>query len=479
MQIKNISLHKVIEYIFYSLVFLLPWQTRWIYYYGKLNGGQWEYGTLSLFGTEIVLWTIFLLSLFVSKRRSAGVPCDETPAGHDFGAKLGAKKEARLPLLEPWKPKPSFWKPSFHTALILFATYFLFSFFWSLDKKIAIYYTLHIIEALILIHLILKIKFDYKKLFYIILTSSFIQAILGIYQFSNQFVSANKWLGIARQHPSDLGVSVVGTVLRRWLRAYGSFTHPNILAGFLAVGFLAGLYLVINHKVENKKQLYGKLVLVFANLIVFLGLLLTFSRAAWISLFIVMLICCYFIFRGRNKIAKNNLKLFLFYCLLLTALIVFVFREPFLSRTGLVEERLESKSTTERLVYYKDSWELIKKNPLFGVGVGNYTLAVHDLLDSSRQQSWAYQPVHNIFVLMFAELGAIGFLLFLYLLFKIFFKIKNGGSLEIEPPREFIFYFLLLILLLGLFDHYLWTSYFGVMLLWLVVGLAIKKQEND
>ncbi|MFH1564876.1 MAG: O-antigen ligase family protein [bacterium] len=469
MQIKNINLNKIVEYIFYSFIFLLPWQTRWIYQYGQLNGGQWEYGTLSLFGTEILLWAIFLLSLFLKNRRSLlRRDCDGAEsAGHKSPARESLAR--RLPR-------------GIYVSIILFIVYFLTSIFWSLNKTLTIYSIFHIIEALILIYLILKIKLDYKKLFYAILASAFIQAVLGIYQFSNQFVSANKWLGIASQNPSELGVSVVGTEWCRWLRAYGSFTHPNILAGFFALGFLVGLYLIINHKVENKKQLYGKLILVLTNLIIFLGLLLTFSRSAWISLFIVMLVCCYSVFRKHNKIAKNNLKLFLFYCLLLTTLIVFVFKDPFLSRTSVVEQRLESKSTTERLAYYKDSLELIKKNFILGVGAGNYTLAVHDLLDSSRQPSWVYQPVHNVFVLFFVEMGAVGFLLFLYLLFKIVLIIKNGGStskMEVQPPREFIIYFLLLILFLGLFDHYLWTSYFGLMLLGIIIGILVKKREND
>lgn len=477
MKIENINLNKIVEYFFYSFIFLLPWQTRWIYQYGSLNGGQWEYGTFSLFGTEILLWIIFLLTLFISsKRRSTKVLDKETPTEHESGA----EKEIRFPR----------WKSDFHAPIILFITYALIAIFWSLDKKIAIYYTLHIIEALILIYLILKINFNHKKLFYAIFASAFIQAVLGIYQFSIQFVAGNKWLGIAGQNPSELGVSVVGTAWRRWLRAYGSFTHPNILAGFLVLGFLVGLYLIINHKVENKKQFYGKLILVLSNLIIFLGLLLTFSRAAWISLSVVMLVCCHFVFRGRNKVAKKNLALFSVYCLLLTILIVSVFSEPFLSRTGVVEQRLESKSTTERLAYYKDSWELIKKNPILGVGVGNYTLAVHDLLDPSRQPSWVYQPVHNVFVLIFAELGAVGFLLFLYLLFKVFLKSLYGDStkgwasnLRLEPSQSegiklFLFCFLILILTLGMFDHYLWTSYFGVMLLGVIVGMVIKGEES-
>ena len=42
-------------------LFLLPWQTRWFYQSGSLNGGYWEYGTFSLYGTQILLWLIIIL----------------------------------------------------------------------------------------------------------------------------------------------------------------------------------------------------------------------------------------------------------------------------------------------------------------------------------------------------------------------------------------------------------------------------------
>jgi O-antigen ligase len=464
MKIKNINFNKTIEYLFYLLIFLLPWQTRWIYHYGQLNGGTWEYGTFSLFGTEILLWTIFLLSFFIKKKH-------------------GAEKEARLPR----------WKSGFHAAIILFATYSLISIFWSLDKQLASYYVLHIIEALILVYLIFKINFNYKKLFYVIFASAFVQASLGVWQFANQFVAGNKWFGMASQHPSTLGVSVVGTEWRRWLRIYGAFSHPNVLAGFLSVGFLAGLYFVIKNAFETKKDLYEKIAVLLASLIIFLAILFTFSRASWVSLFFVVFLCSLIVFTKKERRSKKNLKLFFMYCLLLTFLIVSVFKDPFLRRFGVVEDKLETKSTTERISYYQDSWDLIKKNPVFGVGAGNYTLAIHDTLDPNARW-WIYQPVHNFFVLVFVELGAIGFLLLLFILYQLILKInfelrrdiifrKETGEIEIKTEKAnninfFLFYSFILILLLGLFDHYLWTSYFGVMLFWFVIGLVAKSGEE-
>ena len=58
---KNFS--KIIEYLFYLFVLLLPLQTRWIWHYGKLGDGQSQYLTYSLYGTEILLALILILAL--------------------------------------------------------------------------------------------------------------------------------------------------------------------------------------------------------------------------------------------------------------------------------------------------------------------------------------------------------------------------------------------------------------------------------
>ena len=58
------KLEKIIEYGLYLLVFLLPMQTRWIIKTGELNGGYWEYGTISLYSTDILLAVLLVLFVF-------------------------------------------------------------------------------------------------------------------------------------------------------------------------------------------------------------------------------------------------------------------------------------------------------------------------------------------------------------------------------------------------------------------------------
>src|SRR3989339_1154122 len=61
LKLRLMSLNKTINYLLLLFLFLLPWQSRIVYERGYLNGGYWEYGSLSLFATEILLWLIVVL----------------------------------------------------------------------------------------------------------------------------------------------------------------------------------------------------------------------------------------------------------------------------------------------------------------------------------------------------------------------------------------------------------------------------------
>ena len=69
---EKISIQKIISWGFYLMVFLLPWQTSWLAQAGELNGGFWEYGTFSLYATDLLF--LLTLLLFVSWQFDRGVP---------------------------------------------------------------------------------------------------------------------------------------------------------------------------------------------------------------------------------------------------------------------------------------------------------------------------------------------------------------------------------------------------------------------
>ena len=56
------------------------------------------------------------------------------------------------------------------------------------------------------------------------------------------------------------------------------------------------------------------------------------------------------------------------------------------------QERLELKSSTERIVLQSQALELSSNNWFLGIGVNNYVVAVYEKVDNNLNV-WEYQPV--------------------------------------------------------------------------------------
>ena len=452
---------KTIEYLFYLFIFLLPWQTRWIWHYGSLNGGQSEYLTFSLYGTEILLWLILLLTIIY---------------------KIKVKDEEASIL--------NYKILDFYILFGLLVAVSLLSLVWAIDKQLSLYYIVKLLNGLALLIFIINFKFSYKKVGLAIVASGFVQGVLAIFQFLTQKVWASKWLGMAEQLPQTLGVSVVESGGVRWLRAYGSLAHPNILGGFLAICCLVLVILLIlaRHKWE-------KVLLLVIWPIILAGLFFTFSKSAFLALIVGFLFLSVFIFFSYENKAKIILSQLIFSGFLVLAVLTLFYSQLVFTRLN-GEERLEQKSITDRTLYFEQAKDLIQINWLKGVGLGNYTLALYNNLP---EKQWAgyYQPVHNVYILVATELGIFGFIIFIIIIIEVLRKIwsfkidYNFKLLAVFKNFEFkeIYHFyknhffwllgltgiLIAILILMAFDHYFWTMWFGICLWWLCLGLWLKQ----
>jgi len=455
------KLAKTIEYLFYLFIFLLPWQTRWIWHYGSLNGGQSEYLTFSLYGTEILLWLILFLSIIYKikvKDEEAGI--------------LNYK------ILD------------FYILFSMLIVVAGLSIFWAADKQVTLFYLIKMLEGLALLIFIINFKFSYKKVGQAIVLAGFVQGALAIWQFLTQQVWASKWLGMAEQLPQTLGVSVVEANGMRWLRAYGSLAHPNILAGFLVV---CCLFLVVLLILTRKK--WEKILLWVCWPVILAGLFFTFSRGAFLAFGVGFLFLSIFIFLSYETKAKIIFSQLIFSGFLVLAVLTLFYSSLVFTRLN-GEARLEQKSMADRTLYFEQAKDLLYKNWLSGVGLGNYTLALYNLLPD-KQQAWSYQPVHNVYVLVATELGILGFIIFVLLIiqalrkiwdFKIDYNLKLLAvfkNFEFKEIYHFyknhFFWFLgltailIVILILMAFDHYFWTMWFGIALWWLCLGLWLKQ----
>lgn len=448
---KEEKLNKIVEYGLYLLIFLLPLQTRWIIKAGMINGGYFEYGTISLYGTDIVL--IFLLILFVC---------------------INLKKSKQVES-QKLKVKSYWW-------LIAGLDLFVFiSIFFAPDKILAIYRYGLFLLGVGLFWLVINASYDKIKLYYFFLIGVFLQACLGIWQFLNQSSFANKWFGLAVHDPSELGVSVVevpATALKyseRWLRAYGGFDHPNILGGVLAIGTLLAIYLIIK-RTSDKKFIHYTLYIILYTLIT--ALFFTFSRGAWIAAIVGTLIVLGGLVIKRDLRAQKEMLIAILISGFLIGLLFFQYSDLVTTRLS-DDSRLEIKSRVERVASYHEAWQIIKKHPLFGASLGNYTLAVHNEL-ALKESNWYYQPAHNTILLIWSEIGLIGVMffvgLFVYLIISNFQPACRTGRFQITDNILNISILTAIILTMCV-DHWWWSLHFGVLFFWLILGLMIKSSD--
>ncbi|MFA6588164.1 MAG: O-antigen ligase family protein [Patescibacteria group bacterium] len=439
---------------------LLPWQTRLILDNSAIHAEFSEYAALSLYATDLLLLAVFILSLFLPGIYQAG------------------QKQIKIGIL---------------ALIVVILGSVIFA-----DKVEVAIFSIKILAIGLMLYLLLQQKWVNQKFLLIcFLGGGILQAVIGITQFLSQTSPAVSWLGLSVHDPAIAGTSVVEAGGMRWLRAYGSLPHPNILGGYLALCLLTafGFYLKIYEKaragfskwtrenvkrhIEGRKwyinQAWKISGLVVGGAILTLGLLLSFSRSAWLSFTAVwLIILCILIIKKIPGGWVLWCKWSIFMGVMAITMVAFL-PQPFFTRVSM-DSRLESKSLITRSSLYQDAWTLIKKEPIRGVGYGNMVMAVYNQVDASRGSVHDYQPVHNIYVLSAVELGLLGgviFLIFLVIILKtaIFKLLKTPSPVSIVAFGMFV-----CLVLIGLFDHYLWTLSAGVGLLWLVVGLISKEE---
>lgn len=448
------KIKKIIEYGLYLVVFLLPIQTRLIFRQFQVGPegvgrGFLEYLSISIYVVDILI--LFLLSL----------------AFIEFLKNFHIYIKGKFEMLQ-----------YFIVGLDLFI---FISLFFAFDKMLSLHRYVVFLIGLGLFFLILKAQYSRKKLFLFFFSSLFIQALLAIWQFFVQETFAFKWLGLASHFPHQLGASVIETVGpngvgERWLRAYGGLDHPNILGGVLAIGIILGIFLMIREKSDavlsvtdkddHRAKYFSYLFWVFI-LVLFLGLVFSFSRSSWLGLSLALLfLIIYFLIRKRW--AKEFIVLKVVFVFAILAVIIFSqYGHLFITRLER-EGRLEDKSNIERAFYFNESKNIIKENLWFGVGIGNYTVST--LRNREGSYFWTYEPVHNTFLLVLSEIGIFGFLV--YIGFLIFLAWQS-----IKKKKIFNLAFLIILVTIMFFDHWLWSLHFGILLFWMIIGIIIK--END
>ncbi len=391
-----------------AVLFLLPWQTRYILAMPTVGGAAWQYGVISVYATEVLI--LLAVSLLGWERVMQGIAAWKWP--------LAAVVLSIVFAQMPWLGAVY----AFHAACAALLVRGAIVSGLSTSRAVTAF-AAGLVPAVVL---------------------GWWQTVVG----SNPAVS---WLGLAARDASQAGVAVVETAAGRLMRAYGPLPHPNIFGGFAAVALLAATRLASSPQTPSSTGGGVFRALPFGLLsIAGSALALSFSRSAAIG---AVLAVAWLLWRLRKQAVPAIAA-----ACVGVALTVIPFAPSFAARVDAAN-RLERTSVTERVSQLKEWATVFLTNPVTGVGPGNYT-AVLVVRDPSVP-AWASQPVHNAFLLMLAELGFVGVFAFLSVLIP---KTWNAWRQAGEEGRTWGIAFALVLLPIAFFDHYLWSLWPGMSL---------------
>ncbi len=479
--LSNMSLPKFSKYIFFAFPFFLPFQTVLLLREPMIDGEKWQYGTIGVYFSDIIL-ALALSSLVFSKWKSAW---------RNQESRIKNQTEEERSLIP------------YSLFLILFIGWSGLSILWAPDQVLAGYFFMKLLLGASVFFLAQSLDAsDVKTALKVLLAAAVIQGVIGIGQFISQETVSSSLLGMSAHESWTAGTSVLKSEGGRFLRAYGSLPHPNVLGGFLAIILviaIADFRFQIADLKKKDNSAFCILHSVFLILIL-LALILTFSRSAWLG--VAIGIVAYYVFCILYPSHQTKSKCIIiprpwnydtffktmFVLGIATVVFVFVLRDQVFPRFD-VATIVGEGSVSERMVSLEDARALIVANPIAGVGAGNFTKAI--MKNEPARPVWNVQPAHNVFALVWAELGVVGVVLLLFFIGSVVHGVipslsRNPGILryaqndkqgsEMPQNQKVIFAVAFLMLLPSLLlDHWLWSSHFGILFFFLLVGFVARK----
>lgn len=260
-------------------------------------------------------------------------------------------------------------------------------------------------------------------------------------------------------------------------RPSGLAGHPNALADMLVFFMPILLGLFVAGRSASNALIHLISIVLLAVCGVFL--LLTLSRAGWISTTCASIFLIYLAYRS-GALSPQVISTLAALAVAAVMVAVLVFPTIYLRIT-----ESDQRSGESRIAMMHQAALIIKRNPVVGVGVAGYNRAARNNipeffsnLSIYFQKDLLKGVVHNKYLLVMAETGIIGIVLFIAMLFRF---CRIPWHIRYWPDRTY--YFLTLGLVAGifgqvvfyLFDHFYADSRIAVLYLYFgVLAAALK-----
>ena len=229
----------------------------------------------------------------------------------------------------------------------------------------------------------------------------------------------------------------------------GVTANRNITAFSLAIKIPFALFLI-----HILKKNSFKIVLVALIFLTFLCLSMIQSRASFVGIGVIFL---GYIFLNAAIYLKKRNKFYLYRMgfLIVPFLLAIIINQSYLSskgadaisRAATISFSTKDGSVNQRLRYYEDVLTHLKSNPIFGVGLGNWKLKSIEYDAKDIKGYVVPYHAHSDFIQLGAELGIVGFLLYLFIfLLAIYFTYSLIRYSDLSENEKTFLYLLLVAL---------------------------------
>ncbi|MCK4326232.1 O-antigen ligase family protein, partial [bacterium] len=295
--------------------------------------------------------------------------------------------------------------------LIIFVGLSALSLFWSIEPTLSIYGLINILNSLVIFFIIVNNFHNLSSLdrlfrmfgIYVLLISGY-----GILQYLTG--------------TGDMGG-----------RAHSLFVTPNTFAGSLILTMPLSVSLYLASQDKRKKA-----ILLTSTLIIYLGILTSAARAAWISLSISMALALFLLFKKGFLKEKGSLTLLIASILVATAFFSLYKPptkvSPFVEKVKSMASPLEVATAQARFKYWMSTWEIIKRHPVSGTGIETFSVIYPMYKDPSFHSS-THTFCHNDYLQILSELGPAGLISILSIIITYFLLIRRLLSSAIERKR--------------------------------------------
>jgi len=281
-------------------------------------------------------------------------------------------------------------------------------------------------------------------------------SLYGFWQFwrylqgQSPAIFLEKFLG-AKSLPADTFIhQVFGRTL---LRPSSTFIDTTTASSFVTIAILLSLGFLLATR-SRRQRLF--LVAVLTVSLVFFAM--SSSRSAILGLGVGLLV-----FTGANLLGRINKRLFIIVATI--SLLVLLATVGWLSTA-----KIRTVSNILRIEYTQGAFQMFQRNPLLGIGVGNFEACYTEVLRPTQAHGYS----HSIFLTWLGETGILGLLVNLGLVGAvILFLGRESLKYQFGTPWR-----LRLTSLLSAFAALVVTNLFhahyGLEFTWVLLGLAVS-----